>query len=80
MPVSKISVVNLRMPSAQASTSEIALVIKVPVPACSSSTLSFRTRLAYSTCFMLRLMLLANLRTYSRLMNRDPCTTAMAIK
>ena len=43
-PVSKISVVNLRIPSTQVSMSEMTLVIKAPVSACSMSRFGVWTR------------------------------------
>ena len=62
-PVSNTSVVNFRMPSAQASTSAMARVIMPPTLSCSSSGRDLWTRVLYSTCFMLRLTLLAKRRT-----------------
>ena len=58
-PVSNTSVVNLRIPSTQSSTSAMALVISSPVPSFSSAARLCRTRLAYRMPFVRRLMLLA---------------------
>ena len=43
-PVSKISVVNFRIPSTQVSMSEMTLVIRAPVSACSISCFGVWTK------------------------------------
>ena len=60
-PVSKISVVNFRMPSTQSSTSETAFVMTFPAPSFSSSTRDLCTSVRYRIRFIRRFTLLAKL-------------------
>ena len=55
-PVSNTSVVNFRIPSEQASTSEMALVMILPIFSLSSSALEWCISVLYRICFILRLI------------------------